>query len=261
MILSVALKSIPEAEHTKSYWWSARQTEQVLDEYTNRQKSVAVVVPARNEARGLAEILAACRQYSDELLVVDGHSVDATAEIARAAGATVVQDGGGGKGDAIRTAIAGVTSDIIVFLDADFSHDPADIPRLVVPILRDEADHVAGSRTRGGSDELHGDLNKFLRMIGSDIITLGINYRFGVRLTDSQNGLRAIRTDVARSLNLCEQITTIEQEMTIKTIRKGYRILEIPTHEYARRYGESQIWLSRVWFRYVYSWLRYMLWD
>jgi len=113
----------------------------------------------------------------------------------------------------------------------------------------------------GGSDEAHGDLYKFIRMWGSDIITLGINYRFNVRLTDSQNGFRAIRRDVARALNLKENITTIEQEMVIKTLKKGYRMAEVPAHEYARKYGTSSIKLRKVMFRYVYSWLKYLFFD
>jgi len=95
-------------------------------------------------------------------------------------------------------------------------------------------------------------------MVGSDIITLGINYRFNVRLTDSQNGFRAIRSDVARKLPLKENITTIEQEMIIKTLKLGYRMGEVPTHEYARRGGESKISARKVAWRYVYSWLKYL---
>lgn len=93
-------------------------------------------------------------------------------------------------------------------------------------------------------------------MIGSDIILIAINYRFKVRLTDSQNGFRAIRTCVARALDLKENITTIEQEMTIKCLKKGYRVCEVPSHEYARRHGESIIKLRKVWFRYIWNLLK-----
>ena len=96
-------------------------------------------------------------------------------------------------------------------------------------------------------------------MLGSDIITLSINKRFGVKLTDTQNGFRAIRATTARSLNLQEDITTIEQEMGIKTLHAGYRVSEIPSHEYERSYGDSCIKLRKVWFRYVYTWLKYLL--
>jgi len=239
-------------------WISQTEDDLAREEYRNRREKVSVVIPSRNEEEGITDIINYCRPYADELIVIDGHSTDRTGTIAAELGARVILDSGKGKGAAIRQAIEEVSGDIIVFIDADYSHFPDDIPRLVVPILRGEADHVVGSRPRGGSDELHGDLEKFMRMIGSDIITLGINYRFGVRLSESQNGFRAIKTEVARKLGLKENITTIEQEMTIKTLRHGFRIKEVPTHEYERRFGESKIKLRVVFFRYVFSWLKYM---
>jgi len=243
----------------QSPWLAPRHDERARALFAKRTQKVSVVIPARNEELGIGIVLRACKPYADELLVVDGHSSDRTREIAEQHGARVIDDNGKGKGDAIRVAIEAVTGDIIVFIDADHSHCPDDIPGLIAPILSDEYDHVVGSRSKGGSDELHGDFGKFARMIGSDIITLGINYRFNVRLTDSQNGFRAIRTSVARDLDLRENITTIEQEMTIKTLAKRYRMGEVPTHEYARSFGESKIKLWRVSFRYVYSWLKYLL--
>jgi dolichol-phosphate mannosyltransferase len=146
------------------------------------------VIMARNEALNIAEIVRATKPFVDQVVVVDGHSTDETREIAVQEGARVILDHGKGKGDGIRTAINTLEGDVLVFLDADGSHDPADIPRMVRPILDGQYDMIVGSRGRGGSDELHGDLNKLLRMIGSDIILITINYRFNVRLTDSQNG-------------------------------------------------------------------------
>lgn len=221
--------------------------------------AVSVVIPARNEAPSIEEIIRGCMLYAEEILVVDGHSEDGTPEIARTLGARVVPDNGIGKGDAIRVGIRHATGDVIVFIDADGSHSPDDIPGMVRPIADGEADLVVGSRMRGGSDELHGDFMKFLRMVGSDIITLGINYRFNVRLTDTQNGFRAIRAAAARALNLVENITTIEQEMGIKALHAGFRVAEVPSHEYERAHGDSCIRLRKVWFRYVYTWLKYLL--
>ncbi|HWP48995.1 MAG TPA: glycosyltransferase family 2 protein [Candidatus Limnocylindrales bacterium] len=218
-----------------------------------QQKRICAVILARNEEKTIGEIIRNTKPLVDEVVVVDGHSTDNTRVIAEREGARVLLDHGKGKGDGIRTAIQQVDSDILVFLDADGSHDPNDIPRLVQPILDDEADLVVGSRGRGGSDELHGDIQKLLRMVGADLILIAINYRWNVRLTDSQNGFRAIRTEVARALNLKENITTIEQEMTMKCLKKGYRVGEVPTHEYARRYGKSVIVLRKVWYRYIWS--------
>lgn len=223
------------------------------------KERLSIIITTQNEDRSIKDIIEKSWKYSDDIVVIDGHSNDRTREIANSAGARVYLAKKSGKGYAIRLGISKAQKDILVFIDADGSHDPDDIPKLVMPILEGKADHVSGSRMKGGSDEMHGDLLKFIRMVGSDIITLGINYRFNVRLTDSQNGFRAIKRDVALSLDLKEDITTIEQEMIMKTIRKGYRILEVPTHEYARKYGSSHIKLLKVWFRYLYSWVKYLL--
>lgn len=220
---------------------------------------VSVVIPAKNEEKTIARIVKGAKRYADEVIVVDGHSKDRTRQIAKKSGARVILDHGKGKGDGLRTAIAKARGNILVFIDADGSNNPRDIPKLLKPIISGKADHAHGSRTMGGSDELSGDWNKVARIIGSQIITQGINWRFGVHLTDSQYGFRAIRTDVARSLDLKENITTIEQEIIIKTLHRGHRLLEVPIHEYKRRYGRSVISLRRVALRYVLSWLKYLI--
>jgi len=226
---------------------------------SNHKYKISIVIPAKDEAPCIGEVIDACKDYGDEIVVIDGHSTDQTREIAAAHGAKVYLDNRKGKGDGIRTAIQKVTGDIVVFIDADGSHSPSDIPRLVEPILSEKSDHVTGSRSLGGSDELHGDIFKFIRNMGSDIITLGINYRFNVRLTDSQNGFRAIRTSVLKQLDLKENITSIEQEMIMKTLKKGFRISEVSTHEYARKFGESKINVRKVAWRYVYCWLKNLI--
>jgi len=219
---------------------------------------VSVVIPTRNEEGMIKEIIDGCRPYADELMVVDGHSTDDTRKIAEAAGIKVILDNGKGKGAALRQAANVVTGDIIVFIDADGSHDPRDIPKLVEPILKGEADHVSGSRLIGGSSELHGGFDECFRLMGSSFITACINWRFKVILSESQNGFRAIKTDVIKQLGLEENITTIEQEMIMKTLKKGFRMAEVPTHEHKRKMGYSKISLKKVWFRYVYSLVKYL---
>ena len=223
-----------------------------------REVRISVIVPCRNEGRNIRPVLEWAAPYADELLVVDGHSSDDTRAIADEMGATVLLDNGKGKGDAIRVGIAHAVGDILVFIDADGSHDPRDIPALVQPIVDGRADHVSGSRMLGGSDELHATINQFVRLFGSQVITLSINYTQGLSLTDSQNGFRAIRAEVARSLALESEIPTIEQEMVIKSVRSGYRICEVATHEYVRSNGESNFRVLDVWFQFVKSWLYYL---
>jgi dolichol-phosphate mannosyltransferase len=189
---------------------------------------------------------------TDDLIIVDGHSSDKTVQIAKEYGVRVIQDHSRGKGDAVRVGLAHARYPITVFFDADGSHDATDIPILVSPIAAGEADLVMGSRMLGGSEELFGSLSEIIRLMGSLVISLSINYRFGVRLTDYQNGLRAIRTDVGRRIGLTSDITTIEQEMAMKCLTYGYRVLERPTHEYRRKGGVSKINVMRV--AHVYIW-------
>lgn len=212
-----------------------------------------------NEEPTIGEVIDGVAPHVDCCLVVDGHSTDRTREVAQEHGARVILDTGRGKGAAIRQAIQVVETDAIVFIDADGSHDPADIPRLYAPVASGEADLVIGDRMAGGSDELSGTFGRFLRLTGAAFITVCVNYRFNVRLNDIQNGFRVIRTDVARALNLREDGFTIEQEMVLKALRRGYRVKNVPSHEYARRVGRSRIVISKVWFRFGYVLLRHLL--
>jgi len=220
--------------------------------------AVTVVIAAKQEAPSIGGVIDRTRRYASEVVVVAGRSTDGTAEVAARSGASVLADAGRGKGRAMRQAIPQIRTPVTVFLDADGSHDPEDIPLLVEPILAGDADHVVGSRLRGGSSELHGGFDEFMRLAGSSFITACINWRFTCRLSDSQNGFRAVRTDVLRQLDLRENTTTIEQEMTIKTLRQGWRMAEVPSHEHPRSHGASHI---RVWHdapRYGFSLVRYL---
>ena len=219
---------------------------------------VSVVIAAKQEAPSIGGVIERTRRYANTILVVVGDSTDGTADVAAEGGATVIADGGRGKGEAIRRSIPLITTQVAVFLDADGSHDPEDIPLLVAPILAGEADHVAASRLRGGSSELHGGFDEFLRLTGSSFITACINWRFKCQLSDSQNGFRAVRTSVLRQLDLREDSTTIEQEMTIKTLRRGWRMAEIPSHEHRRLHGSSHIRVLRHAPRYGYSLVKYL---
>jgi len=85
-----------------------------------------------------------------------------------------------------------------------------------------------------------------------------INYKFKASLTDVENGFRAIKTEVIKSLKLEENINTIEQEMVAKTLKNNYSLHEVPTHESARVYGETKINLFRDSFRFLYSAIKYI---
>ena len=228
--------------------------EHLLESEPLPDPEVTAVIPARNEEATVGDVVRECLHYAGRVIVVEGGSTDRTARVAAKAGALVIRDQGLGKGAALRLAVAQVETPICVFVDADGSHDPIDIPLLAAPIKSGQADHVTGSRLLGGSDELHGGGDEFLRLAGSAFITSMINWRFGTRLSDSQNGFRAIRTEVFRRLDLRSRHTTIEMEMIMATLVAGARITEVPTHERPRAAGYSKISLSRPGTWLSYGW-------
>lgn len=217
-----------------------------------QNNTISIVIPTKNEEYSIEHIISSVRKYGDEILVVDGRSKDNTRTISEKMGARVVLDNGKGKGDGLRVAIKEARGEIILFIDADGSHIPEDIPSLVKPLLEDRADMVLASRMTGGSEELYGDIGKFIRIMGSMLITLIINYRWNVRITDSQNGFRAVKKQIALDLNLKENGFPIETEMIMKALKKKYRIAEIPSRELKRVYGDSRINLFSMWYKYVW---------
>lgn len=145
---------------------------------------------------------------------------------------------------------------IVVFIDGDGSHIASDIPSIVQPIIDDKAEMVIGSRFLGGSEELHGDFNKFLRMFFSMCIAQIINWRFKTEMQDTQNGYRAFKVKALKDLNLTSNHTEIETEMCMKCIKKGYRIIEVPSRELKRFSGKSNISILRHGKRYAWTVLK-----
>ena len=214
---------------------------------------ITVVIPAYNEEKTIAGVIKSVKPYCNRVLVViSKKSSDRTSQIVKRMKIEYIVDNGVGKGEGLRCAIDAVKHGIIVFFDADGSHIAADIPLVVKPILQNKADLVIASRFLGGSEEFHGDLNKFLRISFGMIISLIVNWRFKSMIMDTQNGFRAIRANVVKSLRLNSNHTEIETEMCIKCLKKNYRILEVPSRELKRKFGESNIVLLRDGWRYAW---------
>ena len=203
--------------------------------------NLSIVLPTKNEAEGIERVIESIKPYSDDIIIVDGHSNDGTREIAQKCGVRFVLDNGISYGDAIKVGIREAKGDILVFFVGDGSNDPKDIPKLAQPIIDKRADLVIGSRRKGGSEDVEISFTGIIRAVGCDVLTMIINYRWNVKLTDGINGYKAIRRDVILGLDLKADDFIIEQETVIKCLRKGYKILEIPTHEYARGWGSSKL--------------------
>ena len=223
---------------------------------TERQLIVAAVIPARNEAATIADVVSSVAPFVDRAYVYDGRSTDRTRELAAEAGAEVVPDPGRGKGSAIRAAIEDIEADVLVLFDADGSHIAEEIPSLLEPVLTGEAELVVGSRFAGGSEELSVTLGQLVRTIGNISMNIAINWRWGVALSDTLNGFRVVRRDAVRSVRLREDRHTIEQEMVMKMLAHGYRVVNRPSHELARLHGDSHIRIWREWPIFVWCVLR-----
>ncbi len=213
-------------------------------ELEQKSDSVTVIIAAKDEEGGIAGIVEQVKPYADEVLVVDGHSKDRTREFAGQAGARVILDNGKGKGAAYKAGADDAKGNILVFIDADGSHEPDDIPKLVQQITSGQAgqvDMVVASRMMGGSDEFHGNVFNYIRMVGGGLITLVINMRYKTQLTDVLNGFRAIKKDVFLSLRLQANDFDIEHEMVIKCLKMGYKVKDVASHEYERKWGRSKL--------------------
>ena len=217
-----------------------------------------VVIPTLNEAATIDAVVRDCLPYGAVVLVVDGGSSDGTAEIARLAGARVEVYRAPGKGRALRRALELVEAPVTVFIDADGSHVASDIPRLAAPVIEGEVAMAVGCRWTGGSDELHGDINKWIRRAGSRVLTTLVNLRWGADLTDIQNGFRALDTRIGQRIGLRQPDFTTEQEMIMKFLAGGFRVTNVPSHEYARQAGQAKLNLRRVWLRFGIVVLRHI---
>ncbi len=153
--------------------------------------SIIAGIPAFNEEKYIAKVILKTKKYVDEIIVVNDGSKDMTAEIARALGATVINHPRNmGYGAALRTIFLEAKKrkpDVLVILDADDQHDPDEIPKLIDPIIKGEADIVIGSRFLGRTQQ------PLWRRIGVKIITwlTKETYKLPRYISDAQSGYRA----------------------------------------------------------------------
>ena len=201
---------------------------------------VALIIPALNEEETLGAVLEQAQRFAlAQILVVDNGSQDRTSEVARAAGAQVLVEPRRGYGNACLAGIAALRPDIeiLLFIDADGSDDPSDIPRLLAPIECGEADFVLGSRTLGRPEP--GALAP-QQQFGNWVATRLMRLLFGARYTDL-GPLRAIRRDALERLAMRDTNFGWTIEMQIKARRHGLRVREIPVNYRKRRGGQSKI--------------------
>lgn len=205
--------------------------------------TVSVVVPAKNEERNLKHVFAAIPLWVDEVVLVDGHSVDRTIEVARQLrpDVKIVEQVGRGKGDALQMGFAACKGDIIVMMDADGSTDGAEIPRFIAALVTG-ADFAKGSRfaTGGGSDDI-----TFTRRLGNKVLSGLVNALFGTNYTDLCYGYNAMWAEHLPKLALDCSGFEVETVMNVRAAKVGLAIQEIPSYEHSRLHGESNLHIVR----------------
>ena len=216
--------------------------------------SLSVLVPVYNEEYLVAESLGRLEVLGDspyltkvEVIVVDDCSTDDTPQVldAFAAGRGsskltwrfLRHERNGGKGAAIRTALAQATCELTVIHDADLEYHPRDLPRLVRVFVEDEADAVFGSRFAGA--EARRTLY-YRHELGNKFLTFLCNLATNLNLTDMETCYKAVRTDLLKSIPIESNDFRLEPELTIKLAKRKARIHEVPISYSGRSYQEGK---------------------
>ncbi len=197
----------------------------------------SVIIPTYNEAASIGRVLDALPpDWFDEAIVVDNGSTDSTAAIARRHGARVVTEPRRGYGRACLAGVAAAEGEILVFLDADLSDFPEELPRLLRPILHEGADLVIGTRVPERREP--GAMAPHVRF-GNWLAAWLIRRLWGYAYADL-GPFRAIRAEALRRLNLEEKTYGWTVEMQIKALLEGLKVAQAPV-AYRRRIGASKI--------------------
>jgi glycosyltransferase involved in cell wall biosynthesis len=206
---------------------------------------VSVLIPAFNEAKTIEKVLGRVIELGEmigEIIVVNDGSTDQTTAIIRDAAdlepkiVLINQDHNQGKTAAIRRAIQAARGEVVVIQDADLEYNPAEIPRLVSPILQGAADVVFGSRF-ALQESRKGYLWHYLANRGLTHIS---NVLSGYRITDVETCYKAFRTDLVKPLPITSKRFGIEIEITAMLARTPARLVETPVSYSARSFREGK---------------------
>lgn len=203
---------------------------------------VAVVIPSYNEEENLRSVLTrmnsrVCGVAMTVIMVDDGsqdHSVEIIDDLGFSVAISPINRGGGAALRAGYDIAEAIGAEIVVTMDADGQHDPAEIERLVQPILDDEADFVLGSRLLGDMEK-----DSQVRLAGIYTFNLVLRLLTGVKFTDCSNGFRAFRLSKLKKITL-RQDQFHTTELIIEAVKKGVRITEVPVTVSRRLHGDSK---------------------
>jgi glycosyltransferase involved in cell wall biosynthesis len=198
-----------------------------MEKIADRLETVAAVIPCYNEERTIGKIVRQARKYVGLVIVANDHSQDATEQQARKAGAIVINNTFAFRGVGITTklgidAALDAKASIVVTLDGDGQHNPAEIPLLVNQMRKSIADMVVGTR------KLQWKKMPGYRRLGNDMINFTFNAGNSEKISDSMSGFRAYRRHVLLNIDFEENGFEYIPEVLLKARRMGFRIVEVP---------------------------------
>jgi len=216
--------------------------------------TISVIIPARNEARNLEYVLPKIPSIVNEVILIDGHSTDDTIAVAQELlpSIKIVKQKGKGKGDAVRAGVEASTGDIIVMLDADGSADPGEVPDFIEVLLAGY-DFAKGSRfAKGGGSH---DITAF-RRLGNFWLSKLVNLLFRAHFSDLCYGYNAFWKYCFDEVNIDSDGFEVETLINIRMHQAQFKIAEVPSFEYSRIHGVSNLHAFRDGWRVLKTILR-----
>ena len=205
------------------------------------EAAVNVIIPALNESAAISKVIGDIPDFVQEIIVVDNGSTDTTAEMAKNAGATVLHESKKGYGHACLKGLdylknLNKKTDIVVFLDGDYSDYPEQMSDVIAPITDNNMDFVLGSRKKNLSEKgAMQPQQRFGNWLATRLMTLFFNSKF----TDL-GPFRAIKYEVLNSLDMRDQTYGWTVEMQLKILKQKFTYCEIPV-KYRNRIGVSKV--------------------
>jgi glycosyltransferase involved in cell wall biosynthesis len=226
---------------------------------------LSIIVPCRNEAGNIASCLERVLSAvpGAEILVVDG-GTDATGRIVGDFSRRwpsvryLANPDDRGKGHAVRVGIRESRQPVIVQLDADLQFRPEEIPRLVEPILRGEADVALGSRFSAGSSR-HKGSSPPVRHLGNLFFSGYVSFLCRHQMRDVLAGFKAWRREVTDSFRMASDTFSYETEIPVKALRRGWRVVDVPVTYHSRASGSSSVQVVRTGLTILLDSLRFRL--
>jgi glycosyltransferase involved in cell wall biosynthesis len=224
---------------------------------------ISVIIPVYNEINTIREIIRRVKsiEMDKEIILVDDGSTDGTHEYLKGlmheekSIKFIFHSDNKGKGAALISGFSSVEGDIIIIQDADLEYDPREYPKLLEPILDGRADVVYGSRFLGGPHRVL----YFWHYVGNKFLTLISNALANINMTDMETCYKVFKKDVLDKVSLKSSRFGFEPEFTMKVVKKGFRIYEVPISYSGRSYaqGKKISWKDGVSAIFCILWFRF----